>query len=110
MSDEMRQAFEALYFAEYGHPPGVDPAAHIGWNAFQAGAAWQRRAPVPPRTPKDIVDRLGVQQGSRVHASLVGDKQTQRAAEHWLGLIALDHWHEIIADLRAMYDAAGAAK
>ena len=74
---------------------------------YAAGAA---SVPVPPsvqavpreaRTPKDIVARLGVQQAARVAASLRGDKGVQRAAEHWLGLIALDHWHEIIADLNA---------
>src|SRR5580765_4629413 len=58
-----------------------------------------------PRTPNDIVDRLGVQQGSRVHASLVGDRRTLQAAEYWLELIALDHWHEIIADLRSLHAA-----
>jgi hypothetical protein len=68
-----------------------------------------RQHPMELRTPRDIVDSLGIQQGSRVAASLRGDKQTQAAAEHWLNLLAADHWHEIISDLSAMHTAPAAA-
>lgn len=72
------------------------------------GVTLAEARPIPrePLTPLDVVTRLGVQQGSRVAASLRGDKETQEAAENWLRIIPLDHWHQIIADLRAMYDAA----
>ena len=49
-------------------------------------------------------ERLAVEYGTRQAAVLRNDVVSIKAAEFWLGQIASDHWHEIIAALRNARD------
>jgi len=48
----------------------------------------------------DWKERIEKQYGARQAAALRGDETAYKAADFWLGNIASDHWHEIIAALR----------
>ena len=54
-----------------------------------------------PRT-EDWLERLGNQYGARQAAALRGDDTAWNAANYWMGQIASDHWHELIASQREL--------